>query len=168
MAKKIIAPKKTINKEIRLTSQPKIQTKKSSYHLGFLAIFFGIAFGFFLSKSRATDFDTILNMFLFTDFQLYGVIAVAIAVTALGLFLLHRNQKSIAKQIDQWENPVIDRKKMIGGFVFGIGWALAGICPGTAITQLGEGKWSAIFPIFGLIVGIFAYFKLMPEVKRKK
>ena len=168
MAKKIILRKKVSAKSARPSRMSQKSAPPGSFHPGFLAVFFGIAFGFFLSKSRATDFDTIINMFLFTDFQLYGVIAVAIAVTALGLFLLHRYHPVVAREIDQWENPVVERKKLIGALVFGVGWALAGICPGTAITQLGEGKCSAVFPILGLIAGIFAYFKFMPESKRKK
>jgi uncharacterized membrane protein YedE/YeeE len=168
MAKKIVSRKKTSVKSVRLSRAPKAPAARPSFQLGFWAVFFGIAFGFFLSKSRATDFDTIINMFLFTDFQLYGVIAVAIAVTALGLFLLHRYHPPTAREIDQWDNPVIDRKKLIGALVFGAGWALAGICPGTALTQLGEGKCSAVFPILGLIAGFFIYFKFMPESKTKK
>ncbi|HJT24312.1 MAG TPA: hypothetical protein VJ873_07025, partial [bacterium] len=54
-------------------------------------IIFGILFGYFLSKSRATDYDSIVAMFRFQQFQLYGVIIVAVATVSLGLFLLRRN-----------------------------------------------------------------------------
>ena len=53
-------------------------------------LFFGVLFGYFLSKSSATDYDTIVDMFLLKEFHLYGVIGTAIAVVALGLFLLRK------------------------------------------------------------------------------
>lgn len=130
-------------------------------------LLFGTLFGYFLSKSRATDFDTIVNMFLFTDLQLYGVIAVALAVITLGLFLLRRQSRGFAKQVDAWDNPPLERKRLIGAFVFGAGWALAGICPGTVFTQLGEGKWSAFFPLLGLFAGVFVFLRFKSKLLKK-
>src|SRR5579883_1752100 len=54
-------------------------------------VVFGILFGYFLSKSRATDYDSIVAMFRCREFQLYGVIIVAVAVVSLGLLLLRRS-----------------------------------------------------------------------------
>jgi uncharacterized membrane protein YedE/YeeE len=155
MAKKIIVRKKT-----------KLKTAAAASESGFTLLLFGAAFGYFLSKSRATDFDTVLNMFLFTDFQLYGVMAMALIVIALGLFVLYRNNKNLAKQMDAWENPPVDRKRLIGALLFGAGWALAGVCPGTVFTQLGEGKWSAFFPLIGLFAGVWAFLRFGPKFKK--
>jgi len=154
--------KKIASKKRRSASK----TNSASIGSGLSVLLFGVAFGYFLSKSRATDFDTVLNMFLFTDFQLVGVMAVALAVIALGLFLLRRNDKSFAKQTDAWENPPLDRKRLIGAFIFGAGWALAGICPGTVFTQLGEGKLSAFFPFFGLFAGVWVFLRFGPKFKK--
>ena len=55
---------------------------------------FGTLFGYFLSKSRATDYDSIVDMFLCRDFQLYGVILVAIAATAWGLYWMRQSSKA--------------------------------------------------------------------------
>ena len=134
---------------------------------GWSLLLFGTLFGYFLSKSRATDFDTIVNMFLFTDLQLYGVIAVALAVITLGLFILRRQNRGFAKKVDAWDNPPLDRKRLIGAFVFGAGWALAGICPGTVFTQLGEGKWSAFFPLLGLFAGVFFFLRFKSKLLKK-
>jgi uncharacterized membrane protein YedE/YeeE len=162
MAKKITIRKKNSFKTRRST--PK--TNSASIGSGISILLFGVAFGYFLSKSRASDFDTVLNMFLFTDFQLYGVMAAALTVIALGLFLLRRNDKNFAKQTDAWENPPLDRKRLIGAFIFGAGWALAGICPGTVFTQLGEGKLSAFFPLIGLFAGVWAFLRFGPKFKK--
>src|SRR6185295_2270436 len=93
-------------------------------------VLFGVLFGYFLSKSRATDYDTIVDMFLCKEFQLYGVIGMAILVTSLGLFLMKRSRKPTfsGKPFDgdplKWEP-----KRLVGAFLFGAGWALAGTCP---------------------------------------
>jgi uncharacterized protein len=162
MAQKIIARKKTPPKSRRSTAKTAPVWAES----GFIFLLFGVAFGYFLSKARATDFDTVLNMFLFTDFQLYGVMAVALAVIALGLFLLPRNSPTAAKQMDDWETPPVDRKRLIGALVFGAGWALAGVCPGTVFTQLGEGKLSAFFPLLGLFAGVGVFLRFGPKFKK--
>ena len=151
-----MAPKK---KTAKKTATPQVPV--------WALILFGTLFGYFLSKSRATDFDTILNMFLFTDTQLYGVIAVAVIVIALGLFILGRKHKAFAAQVKGWDNPPLDRKRLIGSFVFGAGWALAGICPGAVFTQLGEGKLSALFALAGLFAGVLVFLRVAPKLVKK-
>ena len=57
----------------------------------------------------------------------------------------------------------------LDGRVFGeaaAGWALAGICPGTVFTQLGEGKLSAFFPLIGLFAGVWAFLRFGPKFKK--
>ncbi len=130
---------------------------------GPLAFLFGILFGFFLSKARATDYDTVVNMFRFRDFQLYGVIAVAIAVVALGLFLLKKKSiPTLSRQPLDWEPLEFEPSRLIGALIFGAGWALSGTCPGTSITQIGEGKLIAIFTVIGIFLGVWAYHKYQP------
>ena len=124
---------------------------------------FGVLFGYFLSKARATDFDSMVDMFLCREFQLYGVIGTAIAVVALGLFLMKR--KGIpTKSGEPMELEVLkwDPNRLIGAFIFGAGWALTGTCPGTSMAQLGEGKVVAIFTILGILAGVWAYKKYKP------
>jgi len=92
-----------------------------------LYLLFGAAFGFILSKARATDYDTIVNMFRFTDLYLAGVMGVAIGVAAVGLYLLRRWGASAligcpievrAKASHKWLPA--------GALLFGAGWALTG------------------------------------------
>lgn len=130
---------------------------------GLLALLFGLLFGFFLSKARATDYDTVVNMFRFRDFQLYGVIGVAIAVISLGLFLLNKKGiPTLSRKPLDWEPLAFEPSRLIGAFIFGAGWALAGTCPGTSIAQIGEGKLVAIFTVIGISVGVWAYHKYQP------
>ena len=130
---------------------------------------FGALFGYFLSKARATDYDTIVNMFLCRDFQLYGVILTAIAVVMLGLALMRKKNISTKSgaafydQVVEWNSH-----RLIGAFIFGSGWALAGTCPGTAMTQIGEGKVMAIFTVIGILAGVWAYQKYRPGSSKEE
>ena len=54
---------------------------------------------------------------------------------------------------------------MVGGVLFGCGWAVMGFCPGTSIGALGEGRWHAIFAIAGMVVGAAIYAELSPFFK---
>jgi len=130
----------------------------------FLFVLFGFFFGYFLSKARATDYDSMVDMFLVKDFQLYGVIGVAILIVAAGLFLAQRaKRETLSGKALDWPTLKFEPKRLIGAFIFGAGWALAGACPGTAVTQLGEGKVFAIFTILGILLGVWAFDKWMPQ-----
>lgn len=129
---------------------------------------FGILFGYFLSKSRATDYDSIVAMFRFQQFQLFGVIIVAVVVTSIGLFLLRRNgNKTLSGQPMEMEALKWDPNRLAGAFLFGSGWALAGTCPGTALAQIGEGKVVAFATVIGIAAGVWAYKKFKPGVSAK-
>jgi uncharacterized membrane protein YedE/YeeE len=120
---------------------------------------FGALFGFLLSRSRATDFDAIANMFLLTDLHLMGVIGLAVVVAGVGLALFRRSNA----RGGSW--PTIARKPVkpgliVGSVLFGAGWAITGTCPGTGLAQIGEGKWIALFTVAGILVGSWLYAKV--------
>jgi uncharacterized membrane protein YedE/YeeE len=129
---------------------------------------FGTLFGYFLSKSRATDYDAIIAMFQWREFQLYGVIGTAVAVIALGLFLMRKKGLSTrsGEPLDL-EKVAWDPTRLYGAFLLGAGWALAGTCPGTALAQLGEGKVVALFTVAGIFAGVWAFKKFGPKLSDK-
>src|SRR6202453_5104683 len=150
-------------KVIATAKSKKVSASLSSASI-FVFILFGFFFGYFLSKSRATDYDAIQDMFRFKDFQLYGTIGTAILVVAAGLFLTHRFKKpTLSGKALDWEPLKFEPNRLIGAFLFGAGWALAGACPGTVLTQLGEGKVSAIFTVIGIFVGVWVFQKWQPK-----
>jgi len=115
---------------------------------------FGALFGFLLSQARASSYEAIRGMFLLTDLHLFGVIGVAVATSALGLWLIRRSAaRSLDGQPIRLACKPYRKAVLAGGLVFGAGWALAGTCPGTALTQLGEGKLYAFATIAGILVG---------------
>lgn len=118
----------------------------------------GAVFGFILHQARVTDYDTITAMFRLQDLHLMGVMGVAIGVSAAGLWLLRRTgARAVSGSPIEVHPKPMARGVFVGGLVFGAGWALTGACPGTALSQVGEGKLYALFTVAGLVAGTLAY-----------
>ena len=113
----------------------------------------GAVFGFILSRSGATDYGYIQGMFLFTEFQLYGIIAVAVLVTAPGIWLIKQRGRTLLGQRVSIETKPLHRGNVAGGLLFGIGWSITGMCPGPILVNIGEGKLYALAAFAGALVG---------------
>lgn len=122
-------------------------------------ILLGGTFGFLLSRAGATSYDFYPGLFLFTDLQLLWVIAVAAGVGVIGnlLIKLLKAKSIIGKQLIQPEKKPYKKTLIPGSLLFGIGWGLAGACPGTALAMLGEGKLGSLFTIAGFLLGTYLY-----------
>ena len=113
----------------------------------------GAAFGFVLSRSGAADYDFIQAMFLFESFQLYGIIGTAVALTAPGLWLIQRYGRTALGRPIEIELKTLNRGTIAGGLLFGIGWSMAGMCPGPMFVNVGEGKVYALAALAGALTG---------------
>ena len=118
-----------------------------------LYLLLGAVFGFVLSRSGAADYDYIQGMFLFERFQLYGIIATAVAVTAPGVWLLKRRGRTASGRPIEIEMKPLNRGTIVGGLLFGVGWSIAGMCPGPIFVNIGEGKVYALAALAGALVG---------------
>ena len=119
----------------------------------------GILFGIILSKSQVISWYRIYEMFTFQSFHMYGIIGSAIAI---GLIWMQLFKRGIIK--DYTGNPIVvkDKKKgyirtLFGGIIFGLGWALAGVCPGPMFTLIGYGTVTILLVLLGAILGAFVY-----------
>ncbi|MGH2607684.1 MAG: DUF6691 family protein [Tepidiformaceae bacterium] len=117
----------------------------------------GTFFGFILSRSGAADYNYIQGMFLFQEFQLYGIIATAVVVTAPGLWLLKRHGRTLRGDRIVIEQRPGHRGNFYGGLLFGVGWSITGMCPGPILVNIGEGKVYALAAFAGVIVGASAF-----------
>ncbi|MDZ7266452.1 MAG: YeeE/YedE family protein [candidate division KSB1 bacterium] len=122
-------------------------------------LLFGALFGFILSRAGATTYDFYARLFLFEDLQLLWVIAMAATLAALGVAVLRLvkarslfDGKPIAFRGKPYKATLIP-----GSLLFGLGWGLAGACPGTALAMLGEGKLAALFTLLGILLGTWLY-----------
>lgn len=129
-------------------------------------VLFGTAFGFLLSRSGAADYDFIQGMFLFTTFQLYGIIGSAVAITAPGLWLLKRRGRTASGRPLEFERKPRTRGNVIGGLLFGIGWSMAGMCPGPIFVNIGEGKIYALAALAGALTGTAILGVVYPALQR--
>jgi len=126
-------------------------------HLKFLII--GIFFGIVLVKSEAVSWYRIYEMFRFQSFHMYGIIGTAIAS---GILFLQLSKKSKFKSIKGSDIYVPKKEKgfiryIVGGSIFGLGWALIGACPGPMYILLGTGVYSMLIVIAAAMLGTFIY-----------
>src|SRR5258705_13201796 len=108
--------------------------------MALLYLAFGAMFGFILSRGGAADYNYIQAMFLFTSFQLYGIIGTAIAITAPGIWLIKRYGRTALGRPISIELKPQHRGNIVGGALFGIGWSIAGMGPGPIFLHTREGR----------------------------
>ncbi len=125
----------------------------------------GTLFGFVLSRSGAADYDYIQGMFLFERFQLYGIIGTAVALTAPGLWWIKRRGVTLHGRPITIELKPQHRGNVSGGILFGIGWSIAGMCPGPILVNIGEGKLYALGALAGAMVGAALFGVLYPVLQ---
>ncbi|WP_163517500.1 DUF6691 family protein [Gelidibacter japonicus] len=119
----------------------------------------GIIFGIILVKSEAVSWYRIYEMFRFESFHMYGIIGSAIAT---GVILLLVSKKLRLKNIEGDLMSVPDKEKgftryILGGTLFGLGWALSGACPGPMYILVGTGVFTMLIPILAAIFGTYLY-----------
>lgn len=118
----------------------------------------GIFFGFALSRSGASDYDFIYQMFTGENLKMALLMGTAIVIGAIGMKILKLtgNKDITGKEISINRKP-LTRYTGIGAALFGIGWAATGACPGTVLAQIGEGKLLGLFTLLGMVFGTFIY-----------
>jgi uncharacterized membrane protein YedE/YeeE len=118
-----------------------------------LYIALGTIFGFVLSRSGAADYDYIQGMFLFQRFQLYGILATGVLLTAPGLWLIKKRARTITGRPIAIERKSLNRGTIAGSLLFGVGWSITGMCPGPILVNIGEGKVYAVGALAGALAG---------------
>ena len=126
-------------------------------NIKFLVI--GIIFGIILSKTQVVSWYRIYEMFKFQSFHMYGIIGSAVAVSAVLMLLF---KKGIIKDFSGNKINVKQKKKgfvrtLVGGTIFGFGWALVGACPGPLFVLIGHGTIAILIVLLGAILGAFLY-----------
>lgn len=126
-----------------------------------LGLIFGIIFGFLLQKGGVTEYGVIIDQLRLTDFTVAKVMLSAILVGMIGVYAmksaglvrLHIKDGSVGATV-------------IGGLIFGAGFALLGYCPGTAAGAVGTGALDAVFGMAGIVLGAGIFARLYPYLDR--
>ena len=119
----------------------------------------GVIFGIVLSKAEIVSWFRIQEMFRFQAFHMYGVIgsAVVIGIAMIAFMKKTRMKDFTGKQILFADKAKNYKSALIGGSIFGLGWALTGACPGPLYILLGHGYLSVLIVTISAIFGTFLY-----------
>lgn len=128
----------------------------SWHNLKYLA--FGMLFGIILIKSEVISWFRIQEMFRLQSFHMFGVIGSAVVVGAISVFLIKKfNIKTIHGEEIILPEKSFNKGQIIGGLMFGFGWAMTGACPGPLFAQLGYGATATLITIFMALIGTWFY-----------
>lgn len=120
----------------------------------------GIIFGFLLQRGRVIRYDKQLGALLLQDMTIVKFMFTTILVAVAGVYLL--KDLGLVKLAVK---PTIMGANIVGGLLFGAGWALFGYCPGTSLGALGEGRWDAVWGIAGMLAGAALFAEVYPFLK---
>lgn len=117
-------------------------------------------------KSEAASWFRIYEMFQFQSFHMYGIIGSALFLGVLGVQWIKKTNPSsfFGEQITFTPKEKGFSRYMYGGVLFGLGWALAGSCPGPIYTLIGAGYFSLLVVFAGALLGTFAYGMLRKKL----
>ena len=122
-------------------------------------LFLGITFGITMAKAEIISWFRIYEMFRFESFHMYGVIGSAVIIGVIAVALMKKLNIRTIKG-----DPIIFSVKdksilryLLGGSIFGLGWAMTGACPGPLFVLLGFGVWPIIIVIIGALLGTLLY-----------
>ena len=126
-----------------------------------LGLLTGIAFGFLLQKGGVTDYGVIIGQLLLTDFTVMKIMLSAVLIGMIGIYAmksaglvrLHCRVGSVGATV-------------IGGLIFGAGFAILGYCPGTAAGAVGSGALDAAVGMVGIALGAGIFARLYPRLNR--
>ncbi|RJR48523.1 MAG: YeeE/YedE family protein [Desulfobacteraceae bacterium] len=120
----------------------------------------GIIFGFLLQKSRVIRYDKQLGALNLVDMTIVKFMFTSVAVAMVGVFLL----QDLGFMKVETKSTVLGGN-ILGGLIFGLGWAMIGYCPGTSVGALGEGRWDALPGILGMLAGAAVFAETYPFLK---
>ncbi len=124
-----------------------------------VSLFAGIIFGIGLALSQMIDPDKVLNfldVFGNWDPSLAFVMIGALAVSFIAFhFIPQRTAPLFEQEFSIPSRTDLDKPLVIGALLFGIGWGIAGYCPGPAIANLALASQDALIFVASMIAGFY-------------
>ena len=131
----------------------------------FMSLLVGVYFGIVLTKSEVVRWQRVHDMFLFKEPHMYLIISVGIVVAMIAMLIIKKvNAKTIEGVPIKYDPKPFHPGVIIGGTLFGAGWAITGACPGPIYAQIGAGAWMALFTLAGAMIGMYAYAFFKPKL----
>ena len=130
-----------------------------------VALLLGVFFGIVLVKSEVISWFRIQKMFRFEEAHMYLVIASAVVVGAICVFIIKRLQmRTVQGEVIVIREKPFNKGVVIGGIIFGMGWAITGACPGPIYAQMGSGAYMALVTFVAALGGTYLYAFLQPRL----
>lgn len=121
----------------------------------------GIIFGFLLQKGGVGRYDVIINQLLLKDFTVLKIMLAAAVTGMIGIYFLNGR-----KLVELHPRSGSLGMTVVGGIIFGIGFAVLGYCPGTISTAIGQGSLDALIGgLLGIILGAGLFAQLYPKIQ---
>ena len=118
----------------------------------------GILFGILLVKAQVISWYRIQEMFRLDSFHMYGIIGTAVLVGMLSVWMIKRfNIKTLQHELVVFHDKKFHWGNVIGGLLFGVGWAITGACPGPLFAQIGSGFLAVSVTLLSAIAGTWVY-----------
>ncbi len=127
-----------------------------------LGLVFGVIFGFLLQKGGVAKFHVLIGQLLLADFTVVKVMLTAVIVGAVGIHFMH-----LAGLVEMHIKPTKYASNIIGGLLFGGGFALAAYCPGTGAAALGQGNYDALAMMVGMFAGSYLFAEMSGLIARR-
>lgn len=130
------------------------------YNLKYAAV--GLLFGIAFVKAEIISWFRIQEMFRLQSFHMYGVIGTGVVLGAIFVWLIKRfNIKTIYGEQIEFHPKKFNKGQIIGGLLFGFGWAMTGACPGPIFAQIGTGAFVAGVTLLSAVAGtwVYGYFR---------
>jgi uncharacterized membrane protein YedE/YeeE len=128
----------------------------------------GVYLGVVFTKAEVISWFRIQEMFRFQSFHMYGIIGSAVAVAALGTWLVRRSgvRTLDGRAIDMSRLPWrgVGAQYWLGGSLFGLGWGMTGACPGPMFALVGTGLSVMVVAILAALIGVWCYGWLRPRL----
>ncbi|WEL17495.1 Putative transporter component [Halorhabdus sp. SVX81] len=117
----------------------------------------GLLFGFGLAASQMARPEVVLDFLQLTDLGLLFVMFGAAVVSGLAFAVLPRLRERAPLTGDTYGRRLksFDRNVLVGGAIFGVGWGISGVCPGSAYASVGIGNWPILIAIAGMFIGAY-------------
>ena len=130
-----------------------------------MVLLVGMYLGILFTKSEVAHWQRVHDMFLFREPYMYLIIGTAVVVAMISMLIIKRfGIKTIEGQPIKYKPKPYHTGTIIGGILFGAGWAITGACPGPIYAQIGGGQWMAVFTLAGALAGMFCYAALKPRL----
>lgn len=125
----------------------------------------GVLFGIVFVKAEIISWFRIQEMFRLQSFHMYGVIGSAVVTGMISVQLIKRlNIKTIHGEEIVIPDKTFKKGQIIGGFIFGLGWAITGACPGPLFAQIGSGYTVILITLISALAGTWVYGKFSDKL----